>query len=225
MGRKHGALRFSLEYYYLLDKQLRFAFSCVLSCAHFSLFVVGSDILAHKSASDENGVVTEEAREQVLERTSEYFAPELLNRLDSMLVFNKLSKDSILQVVSLRLNDVAERLKSRRITMDIDGPTREWLAREGYSDIYGARAIARVVRTKVLFPLAQKLLNGTIRFVFTISFPPSLPSHLLLSRDGDVVTIRVNPDSNALDIRDNHPPDASIGASVSDISLHPDDTP
>lgn len=82
-----------------------------------------------------------------------------------MLVFNKLSRDSILQVVALRLNDVAARLKSRRITLDVDAPAREWLAQQGYSDLYGARAVARVVRTKVLFPLAQKLLNGTIRLV------------------------------------------------------------
>ncbi|THH33517.1 hypothetical protein EUX98_g668 [Antrodiella citrinella] len=154
---------------------------------------LGSDILAHQSASDSNGVVTPEARDEVLERTSEYFAPELLNRMDSILVFNKLSKTSILQVVTLRLNDVEERLKSRRITMDVDDTAREWLAQEGYSDIYGARAIARVVRTKVLFPLAQKLLNGTVR-------------------DGDVVTIRVNAEDNTLDILDNHAPDASIGA-------------
>ncbi|KAI0924160.1 chaperone ATPase hsp78, variant 6 [Taiwanofungus camphoratus] len=124
---------------------------------------LGSDILAHKSTSDSNGVITSEARDQVLERTAEYFPPELLNRLDSMLVFNKLSRESILTVVALRLDDVASRLKNRRIALDVDNSAREWLAQEGYSDIYGARAIARVVRTKVLFPLAQKLLNGTIR--------------------------------------------------------------
>lgn len=124
---------------------------------------LGSDILAHSTATDSNGVVTPDARDQVLERTAEYFPPELLNRLDSMVVFNKLSKESILQVVSLRLNDVQERLKHRRITVDVDEKAREWLAQQGYSNVYGARAIARVVRTKVLFPLAQKLLNGTIR--------------------------------------------------------------
>lgn len=80
-----------------------------------------------------------------------------------MLVFNKLSRQSILQVVSLRLADVAERLKHRRIALDIDQAAKEWLANVGYSDVYGARAIARVVRTKVLFPLAQKMLRGTIR--------------------------------------------------------------
>jgi ATP-dependent Clp protease ATP-binding subunit ClpB len=82
-----------------------------------------------------------------------------------MQVFNKLSRKSILEVVSLRLKDVAERLKGRRITMDVDDTAREWLAEQGYSQVYGARAIARVVRTDVLFPLAQKLLKGTIRWV------------------------------------------------------------
>lgn len=79
------------------------------------------------------------------------------------MVFNKLSRESILKVVSLRLNDISERVRDRRITLDVDQPAREWLASAGYSEVYGARAIARVVRTEVLFPLAQRLLNGTIR--------------------------------------------------------------
>lgn len=160
--------------------------------------------------------MTAEAREEVLERTAEYFPPELLNRLDSMLVFNKLSRESILQVVSLRLNDVATRLKHRRITLDVDAPAREWLANEGYSNIYGARAIARVVRTKVLFPLAQKLLHGTIRYVFRRLriFSVEFPISYRFCRDGDVVSIRVSADGNTLDIHDNHPADASISSAT-----------
>ncbi|KAG1760072.1 P-loop containing nucleoside triphosphate hydrolase protein [Suillus occidentalis] len=142
------------------------------------------------SSCEPDGVVTEEAKNLVMERTTEYFPPELLNRLDAMLVFNKLSRRSILDVVALRLKDVASRLKDRRITLDIDAEARNWLAKKGYSDIYGARAIARVVRTNVLFPLAQKLLRGTIR-------------------DGDVVHITVS-ESDSLDIEDNHPPDSGI---------------
>lgn len=148
---------------------------------------LGSDILAHPTACDANGVVTDLAKDEVLERTSEYFPPELLNRLDSMIVFNKLSRESILQVVDLRLTDVAARLKNRRITLDVDQQAKDWLTNKGYSDVYGARAIARVVRTEVLFPLAQKLLRGTIR-------------------DGDTVLIRVKADK--LDIHENHPPDS-----------------
>ncbi|KAI9436731.1 C-terminal, D2-small domain, of ClpB protein-domain-containing protein [Lactarius indigo] len=146
---------------------------------------IGSDILAHPSASDSSGAVTSEARTEVLERVKEEFPPELLNRLDSMLVFNRLTRESILRVVDLRLEDVAARLMQRRIKLDVDDAARGWLAQKGFSDIYGARAIARVVRTEVLFPLEQKLLVGTIR-------------------DGDTVEIRVGSDGAALHIRDNH---------------------
>ena len=107
--------------------------------------------------------MTPEAQEAVLARVQTHFPPELINRLDSLTVFNKLSPTSILKVVDLRLADVASRVRDRRITPDVKEEARAWLAQKGYSDIYGARAIARIVRTEVLFPLAQKLLNGTIR--------------------------------------------------------------
>jgi len=68
--------------------------------------------------------------------------------------------------------------------------------------VYGARAIARVVRTDVLFPLAQKLLRGTIR-------------------DGDVVTIRVTGDK--LDIKDNHVPDSSTNTPAAAIEVENSD--
>ncbi|KAF8448727.1 P-loop containing nucleoside triphosphate hydrolase protein [Boletus edulis BED1] len=161
---------------------------------------LGSDILAHPSSCDANGIVTEAARAEVLERTSEYFPPELLNRLDAILVFNKLSRSAILNVVTLRLNDVTERLKDRRITLDVDEAARAWLVKKGYSEVYGARAIARVVRTEVLFPLAQKLLRGTIR-------------------DGDTVHVGVTADAEALDIRDNHPADSEDVGSRLDTTV------
>lgn len=123
---------------------------------------LGSDILAHPTSCDANGIISKEARDLVLERTSEYFAPELLNRLDSILVFNKLSKESILEVVSLRLKDVADRLRDRRITLDVDSGAKDWLAKKGYSDVYGARAIARIVRTKVsLGEVRPSLISGS----------------------------------------------------------------
>ncbi|KAG6333451.1 hypothetical protein ID866_5641 [Astraeus odoratus] len=152
---------------------------------------LGSDILALSSSCDANGVVTEQAKSLVMERTSEYFPPELLNRLDSILIFNKLSRRSILDIVSLRLSDVASRLKERRITLDVDDGAKDWLVKRGFSEVYGARAIARIVRTEVLFPLAQKLLKGAIR-------------------NGDIAYITVTEDGQSLRIRDNHPSDPRV---------------
>lgn len=54
-------------------------------------------------------------------------------------------------------------LVQRRIKLDVDVAACGWFAQKGFLNVYGARAIARVVRTEVLFPLAQKLLVGTIR--------------------------------------------------------------
>ncbi|KIJ53026.1 hypothetical protein M422DRAFT_242994 [Sphaerobolus stellatus SS14] len=56
-----------------------------------------------------------------------------------------------------------ERIRDRRMQLDYDNKAREWLAEHGYNDVYGARAIARIIRTKVANPLAEKLLSGTIR--------------------------------------------------------------
>ncbi|KAL4061946.1 P-loop containing nucleoside triphosphate hydrolase protein [Scleroderma yunnanense] len=151
---------------------------------------LGSDILALSSSSDANGVVTDAARSLVMERTSDYFPPELLNRLDSIIVFNKLSRKSILDIVKLRLRDIASRLAERRITLNVDAAAEEQLAKKGYSEVYGARAIARIVRTEVLFPLAQKMLRGTIR-------------------NGDVVHITAMNDGG-LHIQDNHPIDPTF---------------
>lgn len=124
---------------------------------------LGSDILADPSSTGIDGVVTETARQAVLGIAANYFPPELINRLDSQIVFNRLSRQSIYDIVSLRLRDVSDRLKDRRIHLDVDPASREWLAREGYSEVYGARAVARIVRQKVVNPLAEKLLLGTIR--------------------------------------------------------------
>ena len=80
-----------------------------------------------------------------------------------MLIFNWLTPDSILHVVDLRLADVAAHLMPRCIKLNIGDAVRRWLAQKGFSDVYGTHAIARVVHTEVLFPLAQKLLAGMIQ--------------------------------------------------------------
>ena len=80
-----------------------------------------------------------------------------------MVVFKRLTRKSILRVVDLRLADVTARLVQRRIKIDMDDAARGWLAQKGFSDLYGARSIACVGRTEVLFSLAQELLVGMIR--------------------------------------------------------------
>jgi len=69
------------------------------------------------------------------------------------------------EIVGMRLKDVEDRLKDKRITLDVDEETRAWIAERGFDEVYGARAVARVVQKMVGVPLSRGLLNGTIRCV------------------------------------------------------------
>ncbi|KIJ35663.1 hypothetical protein M422DRAFT_180433, partial [Sphaerobolus stellatus SS14] len=158
-------------------------FKNTIICATSNL---GSDILASPSSVASDGSVTSSAKTAVLDIAGHHFPPELINRLDAQIVFNRLSKRNIRDIVTLRLNEVMERIKDRRMQLDCDDKARQWLAEHGYSDVYGARAIARTIRTKVVNPLAEKLLAGTIR-------------------NGDTVIVRMSPDGKDLEVRDNYP--------------------
>ncbi|KIJ32954.1 hypothetical protein M422DRAFT_265136 [Sphaerobolus stellatus SS14] len=155
-------------------------FKNTIICATSNL---GSDILASPSSIASDGSVTPSAKTAVLDIAGHQFPPELINRLDAQIVFNRLSKRNIRDIVTLRLNEA-----------------RQWLAEHAYSDVYGARAIARTIRTKVLNPLAEKLLVRTIR-------------------NGDTVVVRTSPDGKDLDVRDNHP--AEEGGQVVGVAEPP----
>ncbi|KXN84144.1 Heat shock protein 78, mitochondrial [Leucoagaricus sp. SymC.cos] len=160
---------------------------------------IGSDILSHHTATDPTtGTITKEAKDEVMDRLSESFPPELLNRLDSIQIFNKLTKEKIMEIVELRLEDVRERLKSKRIKLEVTSQAKTKLAESGYSEVYGARSIARIVRTDVLFPLAQSLLRGTVR-------------------DGDVVKVHVQ--EGRIVVGDCHPPEPAIGNPAKEVEV------
>ena len=86
---------------------------------------LGSDILADPDSTLPDGTISPSAHASVLSTVSAHFPPELINRLDSLTVFNKLSRPAILEVVDLRLRDVAERLaRERRVRMEVGEEAR-----------------------------------------------------------------------------------------------------
>ncbi|EIW68261.1 hypothetical protein TREMEDRAFT_69276 [Tremella mesenterica DSM 1558] len=124
---------------------------------------LGSEALYEPGATSPQGTITPEARTQVLHSVGQFFKPELINRLDELLVFNKLPPSVILDIVALRLTEVQSRLSGRRITLDVNEEARAWLAQKGYSEQYGARAVQRVIRDKVTSPIAGRMLEGIIK--------------------------------------------------------------
>ena len=102
-------------------------------------------------------------RERMLADLRRTFRPELLNRIDEVIVFEPLSKQQIEQIVDLMLNRVRAQLTEKRIRLDVTEPARELLAAEGFDAEYGARPLRRTVQRLVENPIARSILRGEFR--------------------------------------------------------------
>ncbi|GAA5940729.1 hypothetical protein JCM3775_004881 [Rhodotorula graminis] len=129
---------------------------------------IGFDILSEPGATLEDGTVTDRAKEAVIGRVQGMYPPELLNRLDEMIVFNSLSPSTIASIVDLRLSEVQQTLNhspaapDRRIGLAVDPAARSWLATQGYHPAFGARALNRLINREVRKPLAEAILRGEL---------------------------------------------------------------
>ena len=95
--------------------------------------------------------------EEALKRT---FRPELLNRIDEIVIFEPLTQEQIKQIVDLLIAEVQNRLDERDITIEASESAREWLSREGFDPVYGARPLRRAVQRFVENPLSVRILSG-----------------------------------------------------------------
>ena len=111
---------------------------------------LGAEALYEPGAMDSEGRVTQAARGYVMQAIQGSLAPELINRLDEIQIFNRLSRDSLRGIVDIRLKEVASRLTGRRITLDVDDVAKQWLAEKGYDPAYGARPLNRVIQRSLL---------------------------------------------------------------------------
>tara|TARA_Y100000588_G_scaffold300718_1_gene322324 strand:- start:2874 stop:5321 length:2448 start_codon:yes stop_codon:yes gene_type:complete len=88
------------------------------------------------------------------------FRPEFLNRLDEIIVFEPLTDEDILSIVDLQFHEVSKRLSDRGISAELTDTARHWLAKEGYSAVFGARHLRRTVQRHIENPLSRSLLEG-----------------------------------------------------------------
>ena len=102
------------------------------------------------------------AKRDVMDAVKSHFRPEFLNRLDEIVIFDRLSRDQMDGIVDIQMARLLKRLASRKITLELDEDARKWLADEGYDPVYGARPLKRVIQKALQDPLAEGLLAGDI---------------------------------------------------------------
>jgi ATPases with chaperone activity, ATP-binding subunit len=90
------------------------------------------------------------------------FKPEFINRLDSIVVFDALTQEELSQIVDLNIDRLSERLEQRRLNIGVTPAARNWLAKNGYDPVFGARPLRRLMQQQIDDQLANLLLAGEI---------------------------------------------------------------
>jgi len=110
-----------------------------------------------QNINDDN---TEEIHERVMDALRSQFKPEFINRVDEIIVFNRLGIEQIKKIVDIQVGKIKERLATRKIDIVLSPEAKEYIANVGYDPIYGARPIKRAIQQYILDPLAMKTLEG-----------------------------------------------------------------
>ncbi|MBI1353400.1 MAG: ATP-dependent chaperone ClpB [Acidobacteria bacterium] len=103
-----------------------------------------------------------EMRDRLMEELQRNFRPEFLNRVDDIMVFNKLSREHLHKIVDLQLEQLKKRVADRKITLEVTDAAKDLLLAEGYDEQFGARPLKRVIQRMIQDPLALEILDGKI---------------------------------------------------------------
>ena len=123
---------------------------------------LGSQFLIEIDEDDEDLSNKAKSQEKAMEAVRSHFRPEFLNRLDEIIMFNKLSRNDMDSIVDVQFSKLANRLSNRHISIQLDENALHYLASKGYDSQYGARPLKRVIQREIENILAEKILRGQL---------------------------------------------------------------
>lgn len=129
---------------------------------------LGADILVgantlHPYRETPEGEVAPEVKNAVMDVVAANYPPEFLNRIDSFILFKRLSENAIREIADIRLRELQTRLDDRRIVLDVADDVKDWLAKRGYDPRFGARPLNRLITNEIGNGLADKIIRGEVR--------------------------------------------------------------
>ncbi|TAQ89001.1 hypothetical protein B7494_g2687 [Chlorociboria aeruginascens] len=147
---------------------------------------LGADILVgndpiHPYHEEPNGDISPAVKSAVMDVVSSNYAPEFLNRVDEFIIFKRLSKEALRDIVDIRLKELQKRLDDRRITLEVDEKVRQWLVDGSFDPKFGARPLNRLISKEIGTSLADKIIRGEVR-------------------TGDIALVRTNKDNTGLEV-------------------------
>jgi ATP-dependent Clp protease ATP-binding subunit ClpB len=128
-----------------------------------TLIIMTSNVGAEMLVAQKEGETVGELRDYVLAELRTKFRPEFLNRLDDIVLFERLKRDQMTAIVDIQLRHLEALLADRKIVLQMDQAAKDWLAQRGYEPAYGARPLRRVIQRFVQDPLAEAILGGDVK--------------------------------------------------------------
>ena len=119
--------------------------------------------LGFSTADDAKKDKYEKLKETVNEELKKAFRPEFLNRIDDIIVFSHLSKEEIREIVDLMMKDLFKRLSERELSIEVTDEVKDYLAKDGYNEAYGARPLRRLIQKKIEDQLAEEILTNAYK--------------------------------------------------------------
>ncbi|MDG2527704.1 ATP-dependent chaperone ClpB [Caulobacter endophyticus] len=127
-----------------------------------TIIIMTSNLGAEFLANQEDGADVEEVRPLVMTTVRGHFRPEFLNRIDEIILFKRLDRSNMSDIVRIQLGRVEKLLADRRMTLALAPEALQWLADKGYDPVYGARPLKRVIQKELVDPIARRLLAGEL---------------------------------------------------------------
>ena len=111
---------------------------------------------------DDNGNISDESRNSVMDELKSRFKPEFLNRIDDLVMFKPLTKDDIYKIIEKQVSLLQKQLEDRQITIEIDESAEDLIIDKAYDVLYGARPVKRFIESNVETKLGRELIKGTV---------------------------------------------------------------
>ena len=126
------------------------------------LIIMTSNLGSEYLVNLREGEDTKAVEKEVMGVVRGHFRPEFLNRVDEIILFHRLRREDMSEIVDIQLKRLNRLLEDRKMSLSLDAKARQWLADKGYDPAYGARPLKRVIQKWVQDPLAQMLLAGEL---------------------------------------------------------------
>ena len=122
-------------------------------------------------------------KEKIMEKVRKHFKPEFLNRIDESIIFNRLTKKEIKKIIDIQLDFLEEILKPKKISAKFDEKSKNWIVNEGFSNLYGARPLKRLIQKEIIDKIAHLILSNNIKEGSQVSVTVNEDNELIINYD------------------------------------------